>query len=179
MRTELVVVLISCLPVTAQFHVGVKAGVPVTDVTETINNAVVSKNLPSRWTIGPMLEVDLPGGLGVEVDALYRRVGYEANAGRGQFSDGLWDFPLMAKYRFPGVRVRPYIGGGWTYRRLNDLLRFSSSSNGFVGAAGVRIKLPLVKISPEFRYTRWANEDIQPGFRTKKDQAEILVGITF
>jgi len=173
-------------PLAAQIHVGVKAGVPLTDVTETIGGGAVLRNLPSRWTLGPMVELDLPLGFGVEVDALYRRVGYEGPAGRGplagevgEFKDGLWDFPVIAKYKFPGAVGRPYIGGGWTYRRLNELLRFTSSSNGFVLAAGVRINAPALKISPEVRYTRWANDDIQPGFRTNRNQTEILVGITF
>ena len=186
MKSGIVLVLFLCPPLTAQFHMGVKAGVPFTEITETIGSGVVLKNQPSRWSVGPMVEVDLQAGFGVEANALYRRVGYEGPAGRGplsgesrEFTDGLWDFPLIAKYKFPGVLARPYIGGGWTYRRLNDLLRFSSSSNGFVLATGVRINVHLMKISPEFRYTRWANGDIQPGFRTNRNQAEFLVGITF
>jgi hypothetical protein len=68
---------------------------------------------------------------------------------------------------------------GWTCRRLNDLLRFSSGSNGFVLSAGLRIGLLVLKVSPELRYTRWANDDVQPAFRTRKHQAELLVGIGF
>jgi hypothetical protein len=87
--------------------------------------------------------------------------------------------PVIAKYKFPGVVGRPYVGGGWTYRRLNDLLRFSSSSDGLVLAAGVRINAVAVKISPEVRYTRWADKAVEPGFRTNLNQVEILAGITF
>jgi hypothetical protein len=72
------------------------------------------------------------------------------------------------------------VGGGWTYRRLGELLRLpESSSNGTVVSAGVRIGAKLIKISPEFRYTHWPNPDIQPGFRTRKNQFEALVGVTF
>jgi hypothetical protein len=182
----LVALIVLATPLVAQIHLGVRAGVPLTDITETISSGSVLKNLPSRWSVGPMVELDLPAGFGVEVNALYRRVGYEGPAGRGplsgeirEFTDGLWDFPIIAKYRFPGAVGRPYIGGGWTYRRLNDLLRFSSGSNGFVLAAGVRINAVVLKISPELRYTRWVNEDIQPGFRTNRNQLEILIGVSF
>jgi hypothetical protein len=61
---------------------------------------------------------------------------------------------------------------------LNDLLEFSSS-NGLVLVGGVRINALVVKISPEMRYTRWASEGTQPGFRANQDQVEVLVGITF
>ncbi len=128
-----------------------------------------------------MVELDLPKGLGVELDALYRRVGvgYPAR-GTTEFHDGLWDFPVLAKYRFPGVGFRPYVGGGWTYRKLNDLLREpASSSNGGVVAAGIRLAFGPIRISPEFRYTRWPAKDFQPEFRGRKNQFEFLVGLTF
>jgi hypothetical protein len=171
-------------PAAAQIHVGLKGGVPLTDITETISSFTVFRNLPSRWTAGPMLEVDLPFGLGVEVDALYRRVGFERvgsgppTEGNSVSKGGIWDFPLIAKYRFGGTLARPYVGGGWTYRSLNDLLEFSSS-NGLVLVGGVRLNALVVKISPEMRYTRWASEGTQPGFRANQDQVEVLVGITF
>lgn len=167
------------LPLQGQIDFGVKAGVPFTDLTETISTGFdVRLNEPRRWTVGPMVEVDLPFGFGVELNALYRRVGYKTPAER-EVANGLWDFPLLAKYKLPGQIVRSFLAAGWTYRRLTDELRFSSSPNGFVAAAGIRLTAAAVKISPEFRYTRWANEDIQPGFRTKKNQAEILLGFAF
>jgi hypothetical protein len=134
-----------------------------------------------------MVEVDLPFGFGVEVNALYRRVGYEVASDSGgppseqneRFTGGLWDFPLIAKYRFDGTDVRPYVGAGWTYRRINDLLRFRAGANGFVLVGGLKINALALSIAPEVRYTRWAHRDVEPGFRANKDQAEILVGITF
>lgn len=166
---------------TAQVDFGLKAGLPITDITETFSNAVARTNKPYRWTLGPMIELDLPAGFGIEINALYRRVGYEEQtfSQETKFTDGLWDFPLIGKYKFAGTLARPYVGAGWTYRRIPDLLRFDSSSNGVVTSAGVRISGGVAKISPEVRYTRWANPDFQPGFRTKKNQFEILVGVTF
>jgi hypothetical protein len=181
-------VFLASAPLVAQIHAGLKAGVPLTDLTKVSSNgANTLGNLSSHWTFGPMIELDLPLGLGVEFDALYRRVGYERVGGLpspppqlGEFKDGLWDFPLLAKYKFPGHTLRPYVGVGWTYRHLNDLLNsLSSGSNGFVLAGGVRIDARLLKISPEFRYTHWSNKDVVDTFQTKNNQAEILVGFTF
>jgi hypothetical protein len=178
----LIVLLFFAGPMAAQIHVGLKGGVPLTDITKTIHSGTILKNLPSRWTV----ELDLPFSFGVEVNALYRRVGYEVSAGSGMlseanrdFRDRLWDFPVIAKYKFAGAVGRPYVGGGWTYRRLNELLRFSSSSHGLVLATGVRINALGLKISPELRYTRWANNAVELGFRTNLNQTDILVGITF
>ena len=187
MIRTLALICVASAPLSAQIHLGVKAGAPLTDVTtvfSTGRNPVV--NLPSHWTVGPMIELDLPLGLGVEFDALYRRVGYHTSSSlagggpEGDFKGGLWDFPLLAKYKFPGHTFRPYLGLGWTYRRLGDLLNsFSSGSNGFVFAGGVRIDARLLKISPECRYTHWADKNAGDNFRTNSNQAEILVGFTF
>jgi hypothetical protein len=167
----------------AQIHPGLKAGAPLTDVTATFSTGSNTRaNLPSHWTVGPMIELDLPLGFGVEFDALYGRVGYHRYFPEPQadVKGSLWDFPLLAKYKFPGHTFRPYVGLGWTYRHLNDLLRSATSgTNGFVFAGGVRIDARLLKISPEFRYTRWAVKDFVDTFQTKRNQAEILVGFTF
>src|SRR5579872_7567093 len=56
------------------FSVGLKAGVPLTDFFNTVQN--VSTTVPNRYIIGAEAELRLPFGLGVEVDALYRRLNY-------------------------------------------------------------------------------------------------------
>jgi hypothetical protein len=176
-------ICLACAPVFAQIHAGLKAGAPLNDLTETFSTGGNTLgNLPSHWTVGPMIELDLPLGLGVEFDALYRRVGYHrfSNPGEGDVKGGLWDFPLLAKYKFPGHTFRPYVGLGWTYRHLSDLLNdFSSGSNGVVFAGGVRIDARILKISPEFRYTRWTDKSASDSFKTNPNQAEILIGFTF
>jgi hypothetical protein len=182
MKPALAFLLFLSLPLAAQIRLGVKGGMPLTDVTEAIGNSTLFDNVPYRWTLGPMVELDLPAGLGVEFNALYRKVGYEAfpsAANPVKNTGSLWDFPLIAKYKFKGTLARPYIGAGYTYRRISDILDPLSSQNGFVVSGGVRINVLFLKISPEFRYTRWNTPDVQPAFRTSNNQAEILVGLTF
>jgi opacity protein-like surface antigen len=188
MRSALALLLLAASPLAAQLHVGVKAGAPLNSLTETVA-APGLKNLPSHWTLGLMVDVDLPLGLGVEVDALYRRVGYQGEAGNAaplprnistaEFTGSLWDFPVIGKYRFRDVPASPYLGAGWSHRRLNDLLRLTSGADGFVLAAGLRLNAIVVKISPELRYTRWTAPGVQPGFRASPNQAELLVGFSF
>jgi hypothetical protein len=93
----LILLLFLGVPLTAQIHAGLKAGVPFTEITRTTHSGAILVNLPSRWTVGPMVELDLPFGFGVEVNALYRRVGYESDGmfsePNREFRDSLWDFP--------------------------------------------------------------------------------------
>jgi hypothetical protein len=178
--------LLSAGVLAAQLHVGLKGGVPLADLTETVS-APNFRNLPPRWTLGLMVDVDLPLRLGIEVDALYRRAGYEYPARvplgtppqTSQVKEGFWDFPVIAKYRFGSGAVRPYLGAGWSYRKLSDLLRPASSSNGFTVAAGVAVRALVVRLAPEFRYTRWGSGDPGPDFRAARNQAELLVGFSF
>jgi len=170
----------------AQLHVGVKGGVPLADVTQTIT-APNFRNLPPRWTLGLMVDVELPLRLGIEVDALYRRAGYEYPArvplgtppATAQVKEGFWDFPVIAKYRFGEGAVRPYLGAGWSYRKLNDLLRPASGSNGFTLAAGFTVRALAVRLSPELRYSRWGGSANQAAFRAARNQVELLVGFSF
>jgi hypothetical protein len=172
-------------PALGQLHVGLRAGAPLADVTQIVGEPRWN-NLPSHWVLGLMVDVDLPANLGIEFNTLYRRVGYEGATVdplpqvRWKVRDEVWDFPLMAKYRFPGAVVRPYVGAGWSFRKLNDLMRLGSGSSGVVLSGGFRANVLIVKLSPELRYTRWTGgEDVPSGFRARKNQVEFLLGVTF
>jgi hypothetical protein len=165
-------------PLLGQVHfgAGVKAGAPLAAVTEGTISFPGGLNRNFWWTVGPVVEIDLLLRFG-EFDLLYRRVGFKEFFRGREVRGNLWNFPLLAKYRFRSGLVEPYLGGGWTYR---DLLRPpASKSSGSVVSVGLRINSKRIKASPELRYTRWPNQDIQPGFRTKKNQIEALFGITF
>lgn len=184
-RHILASLILLAAPAFAQLHVGIKAGAPLADVTQTVGEPRWN-NLPSHWVVGLMVDVDVPANLGIEFNALYRRVGYEGATVdplpqlRWKVRDEVWDFPLIAKYRFPGAVVRPYVGAGWSFRKLNDLMRLGSGSNGVVLTGGFRANVLIVKLSPELRYTRWTGgEDVPSGFRARKNQVEFLLGVTF
>lgn len=59
------------------------------------------------------------------------------------------------------------------------------NSSGLVVGGGLEIKAGVLKVSPEFRYTRWLNRAFSAYFshgffaESAQNQAEILVGITW
>jgi len=101
--------------------------------------------------------------------------------------------------------ARPYIEGGVAWDTLQGLTQditrtviptktttttstsspaelHKSTTTGFVLGAGVNVKLLVIHISPEIRYTRWGAKhflDPNGGFGSNQNQAEFLVGISF
>jgi opacity protein-like surface antigen len=160
----------------------------------------------NRYIIGPTAELHLPFGLGVELDALYRHVNYSGSTtlagaitGLTSAEAGNWEFPLLAKYRFPFKVVRPYVDAGVAWNTISGLSqtivtttgisKSSSSSDlnngtvtGFVTGVGVDIHLLVLHVMPEIRYTRWGAQNfLSPngGLSSNQNQAEFLLGVTF
>jgi hypothetical protein len=192
-----------------QFSAGLKAGVPLTDFFDTVRSPNFGFNAQTkRYVIGPMIELRLPGGLGVEFNALYRRFNYEADPAVDPITalrttGNAWEFPLLAKYRFPFPVVRPYLAGGVAWNSLSGLRQSVTrvvagqptttttddpeelrqrTTTGIVLGAGLEIGAVVLRISPEVRYTRWGAEQIRDpagAIRWNRNQAEFLVGFTF
>jgi hypothetical protein len=54
------------------------------------------------------------------------------------------------------------------------------NSYGGVAGIGLTFKKGPFELTPEARYTRWANESFQTtGLRTNLDQGDVLLGISF
>jgi len=182
-----VIILLAALALGVQaqsVHFGIKGGMPLNDA---IDAAGSFKSDFRHFTLGPMVDVWLPGGIGVEVNALHKKPGYTLSDGTAteNHSASAWEFPLLLKYRFPGEALRPYIAGGYSFRSIGDMARLNrSGSHGVALGAGLLLDFKLVKISPEIRYTRW-NNDVFSGsaqpvtLKSVKNQAEFLIGFTF
>lgn len=164
------------------FGYGVRGGVPLTDFLEAESKTGALTNVVKgrgNVIIGPMVELRLPFGLGVEANALYRRWNAEGIFSSG--SQSTWEYPIYGKLRIPGIVVRPYVGGGLNFQRLGDLKNLlggtvaDSSRRGFLGAGGLEIKVPYVRISPEVRFTRWG----ESGPIRSTNQIDFLVGLSF
>ncbi len=161
---------------------GVRGGLPLSDFlkAESKTGALTSV-VKGRGNIilGPMFEVRLPFGLGIEADALYRRWDAEGPLSKGTAST--WEFPVYGKFKVPGIIVRPYAGAGMNFQRLGDIGKFiggatvDKSRRGFLGAGGIEVKVPHVRISPEIRVTRW--NDAGPLRST--NQIDLLIGLSF
>lgn len=190
-----------------QFSAGVKAGVPLTDFFDTVRSPNFGFNSQTkRYVVGPMVELRLPGGLGFEFDALYRRFNYEGEVSiqdvltNNRTTGNAWEFPLLAKYRFPFPLVKPYILGGVAWNTLTGLRQDLTSAvvgrsssdepaelrdrttTGIVLGAGLEVRAILIRISPEIRYTRWGAEQFRgpnDSLIWNRNQAEFLVGFTF
>jgi hypothetical protein len=116
------------------FSFGAKGGIPLGSST-TITGPFGSDT--SRWfTVGPSVEVKLPAGFAIEVDALYQRLRYSQNF-ISVFSDNIlqngiqstirttgndWKIPILAKHYFrpvhgwqPFVSAGPELGMTWSH----------------------------------------------------------------
>lgn len=176
--------------------VGVKGGVPI---TEPMKYGDESK----RYLVGASVELRLPRGFAVELDALYQRVGrstdwistlpyYSRDRGNQ------WQFPLLAKYYFqPKTKSwQPYVGAGYAVRAAwmrssgqsyftdqngvmtpykFDYKHSTSADLGATFTSGIRFHAGRIAISPEVRYTRWGESTAQ----TKQNEVNFLVGISF
>ncbi|MEK7407982.1 MAG: outer membrane beta-barrel protein [Acidobacteriota bacterium] len=200
--------LFAPIPLLGQnISVGVRAGVPLTNLVETAQSPNLGFNSQTRrYVVGPTLEVRLPLGFGFHMDALYRRVsvdgfgpGATPTLFTGSFSKGHWHFPILLKYRFGAGSLRPFVSGGPSFNRLSGVgeaghcvLTFGrrcgveavqKSSTGFALGAGLDSRLPFIRLAPEIRYTRVGADilrSVQPDLlRSLRDQFEFLLGITF
>jgi hypothetical protein len=174
MRLLALLSLLAAPALSEHLHLGLKGGAPLNDLVESGGSI---SSLSSRWTLGPMIDLDLPFGLGIEFNALYRRTGYRDAQ---DHTAGSWDFPLLLKYKFPGVVARPYISGGWVYRNIGDIPRLAAGSNGVAFAGGLQISVPVIRLTPEIRWTRWESAQAGPlSVQASRNQFEVLVGLTF
>ena len=121
--------------------VGIKAGVPLTDLVTTNSGDVPTSTQTKRYTFGPVLDVGLPLGLGVEFGAMYKRFdqqslavtttgyviideedSYPITQTAGVSAVGhSWEFPIAVQYRFFKSAVRPYVDGGVSLNRLSNV----------------------------------------------------------
>ena len=198
------------LTVAAQpVSVGVKVGVPVTDAIEAFQgnqSAYVSHT--HRYLVGGTVQLNFPFRFSVEVDALYKRLGYEYNQFGGVGSPTFtrtvansWEFPVLGKYAIFGGPLRPFVDAGANFRHISGVEQIRNGINavnlpinpvpefnkdndiGFVFGGGVELKLGVMRITPEFRYTRWGSENFRDPIaallRTNKNQGDFLLGLTF
>jgi len=205
-------VLASLSPAIAQsVSVGIKAGARLGD--EFSDTSVTLHDESKRYTFGPMVDLKLPLRLSLELDALYQPVGYNVHNFDFTFvtsreRSNSWQFPIVAKYRLPGVlRIAPYVGVGYAPRlvygsRVDGQINYDlqghitavsstkldttyDTTHGLVIEGGVTIPVSHFHISPEIRYTRWNSPFLDHqgshgfGYFSQQDQVELLFGLTW
>ena len=189
-------VLLFASPAFAQhLSVGIKGGVPLTGAfSDTTVRGVdlISRSFSDskQYIIGPMVELRLPFGLGVEADALYHPLNFATenrlvpqNVFRSAENITSWEFPVVGKFRLPFPLVKPYVEAGPSFRHVGSNSGYLSG-RGFTIGGGIEVKIIKVRIAPELRYTRWG-ADAKPtpgqGFLapSQVNQAAFLVGLSF
>lgn len=139
------------------------------------------------YIVGPFVNVRLIPHFSVEAAALYKPLHYKQAA---SFRNGAvlgfapatvvtWQFPILAKYEFVPGRVRPFIEAGPSFRTAGNLNQSDPSRVGVTIGAGLTTRWSKVALAPRVRYTRWANDPWSANVRTRADQIEFLVGISY
>ena len=150
---RLVCLILTVLPSAVAQHisVGVKAGVPLTDVvgTQSVPDVPFGAGLFSaetkHYTIGPVIDIELPLRLGLELGAMYTRVDQQAESAtvtgfvitgeesfpishRNSISavSNSWEFPVAAQYRLSKSVLRPYVEGGGVFNHLSNVYDFQN-----------------------------------------------------
>jgi hypothetical protein len=161
MARLILILFAGCVPLSAQsFGVGLRGGVPLSD-------AFKLRGLPDSsqgFTFGPTAELRLPLGLSVGAEALYKRSSQGESA---------WEFPILGRLRAPGGLLRPFVEAGPTFQRVSLI---SQSRAGFALGGGLEIKLPIVRIQPGLRYSRFGS---QGAALPSANAVDFLVGISF
>ena len=192
MKPVLLGLLIAGFSFGQSLSVGVLGGAPFTDVVHatTVGPSQIL-NSSDNYTIGPSVQLNLPLGLRVEFDALYRPYGFRqisitsATTSSVNLSAQQWRFPLLLQYRFPFPVVRPFVEAGPSFEHLTGASSLSSflsspmhtSGTVIVFGGGADLKIPFVRLSGEIRYTH-ETTSYYPGV-SNQNQAEVLFGIHF
>lgn len=157
---------------------GVRGGIPFGEGLKAVEARSISVKGHQRFLLGPTVELRLPLGFGASFDFLYRRLGTEGAAAGSTADGGQWEFPFMARYRLPGIVVRPFLGAGPVFYKVTGLTS-SGNTAGLAFGAGLDIKIPVINLTPELRYQRRFNDKTIGGLAQSLNQVDVLLGITF
>lgn len=182
------------------FSFGVKGGVPLNDyMSGSSGFGDVLSNTTNPYIFGPEVELNLPYGLGVEVDALYTHYNFQspgvAGTANPKTTTGAWELPVLLKYHLPLPLMHPFVESGAAWNSLMGTSHFPGSATvppesnstvlGYVAGVGVDAHFKFLHIEPEIRYTRWMSQHYLASpvtgfpFSNNQNEIEFLVGFTF
>lgn len=182
------------------------SGTNLLGLTSSTPGTGFSYHIP-RYEFGVSAEFHLPAHLRFEVDGLFKRGGFNSTLPLGTGAGfaynpttfNQWEIPGLFKYNVSLGHFRPFIDFGASYRHISTISQRTSitggdfpiytdnsfalrNRNSFGGVAGIgfTFKKGPFELTPEARYTRWANSAFQTtGFRSNLDQGDVLLGIGF
>jgi hypothetical protein len=166
---------------------------PLSSSSESIRTFSGSRS----FVLGPTIEIALPFGLSAEMDGLYRPLNLKTQQSTQLpnvvFSNLVlngpvlsnridsWEFPLVAKYRLPLPRMKPYLEAGPSFRATSGSPAQHMSGKGFTVGVGIESMVGRFRISPEVRYTRWGADGTYNTIYhavSRQSQIELLAGLT-
>src|SRR3954454_17632131 len=135
------------------FSLGLKVGIPVTDMFSTSNTGGLSNGsststgIPGsnysshtpRYILGASAEFHMPLHLRFEVDALYKRGAFNSilQSGTGfayrPTTLNWWEFPGLFKYNIAMGHFRPFIDFGATLRHISTITQTAYLPGQFQG----------------------------------------------
>jgi hypothetical protein len=194
--------------VAQRLALGVKGGVPILDAF--VESGVVPRSTytfdTKRYTVGPTGGFSLPLNLNFEADALYTRLDYNSTImgvdtfTRSATRANSWQFPFLVKKQFGENVAAPFGDIGYVLRHVSGTSHIVNTifpsrtiettsvpaelvhvwTSGFVIGGGVALRSGPLRISPEIRYTRWAEPNFRAAngtFQTNLNQVDFLLGI--
>jgi hypothetical protein len=160
-----------------------------------------------KYILGVSGEFHLYKRFRLEVDGLYKRTGFSTSGLYGSTGSNfyqstganVWEVPALLKTNITLGHLRPFVDFGASLRHISSIQNneflpglvsgiitnnvdglHNRNSYGGVAGIGITFKRGPIELSPEVRYTRWANESFQiNGLRSNLDQGDFLLGISF
>jgi hypothetical protein len=180
---------------------GVRAGLPTTDVFTVDWSRHASTQ---RYTIGPIIEIDLWRGAAIGADFLLQSATLTAAASSTTVKR--WELPVTFVYRLRPLPARPFVRAGLSLNRIFDTgdavecargpfgeqfyclngsplaeLRHRSTYGPVIGG-GLQFRFKRMRLEAEARLTRWIDRNFgvrDSAVQSNLTQIEILAGVTF
>ncbi len=185
-----------------EFRVGFVGGTPITSsyvpftsayAGDTLNSPSIftAESGPRSFIAGLSLEAVISSRFSIEGNVLHRNLWamtiYTLSPGSTATStttnafvaSTTWEFPVLFKYTMGANRWRPFLDGGASFRSLERTGAPGPSRHGFTGGAGAAIEFGRLQLTPQLRYTRWAQGESNGYYDVKRDQLELLTGISY
>jgi len=163
-----------------KFHIGPVAGAVFLRALAPELRAGTPVSESQGYTAGIMTDVDFTQRFSLEVDGLYRPIRAQLVNELSPFSVVTWQFPVLAKFRWPfASQVRPFVEAGPSFRLSGNFNGYYPTHLGFTAGLGLETHWHAIRVAPAVRYTRWTADSNQIEFRTLPNQIEILAGFSF
>jgi hypothetical protein len=177
---------------------GVTGGVPISPHTSTDIHI-------QPYTVGPVIDLNLPANFALETGVLYQRLNQNINHQLSlrnfvlpyttHVAANAWLIPALVKYNVGHRTVKPFIKAGATIRFASDLngnglqddinfiphpatFNFPDTNHpeaAITAGAGLSLHALIFDVAPEIRYLHWTSLYRQP----TREQAMLMLTVSF